>query len=83
MPPSKPNSAPEAPTEIPDCMNKADSKLPPKPDIKYSNPIRTAKEKAGYKLQSETVTQNFYLSVNSSPTYLLCFFQSINVTNTS
>lgn len=45
MPPSKPNNAPEAPTEMPDCMNKADNKLPPKPDMKYSNPIRTAKEK--------------------------------------
>jgi hypothetical protein len=33
MPPSKPKSAPEAPTEIPVWINKADNKLPPKPDM--------------------------------------------------
>lgn len=42
MPPSKPNRAPEAPTEIVVRMNKADNKLPPTPDMVYSNPIRTA-----------------------------------------
>jgi hypothetical protein len=43
IPPSKPNNAPEAPTEIPDCMNRADSTVPPKPDITYRDPILTAK----------------------------------------
>jgi len=33
IPPSKPNNAPDAPTEMPVCMNNEDSKLPPKPDI--------------------------------------------------
>lgn len=41
MPPNKPKSAPEAPTEILDWMKSADNKLPPNPDNKYSNPIRT------------------------------------------
>jgi len=50
MPPSKPNNAPEAPTEIPSCMNRADSKLPPKPDITYRNPIRTAKGQANVEI---------------------------------
>jgi len=44
MPPSKPNNAPEAPTDILSGMNRADSKLPPKPDITYRNPILTAKD---------------------------------------
>ena len=42
MPPSNPKSAPEAPTEIFDWIKRADSKLPPNPEIIYSNPIRTA-----------------------------------------
>lgn len=42
MPPSKPNRAPEAPTEIVVRMNKDDNKLPPTPDIVYNKPIRTA-----------------------------------------
>jgi hypothetical protein len=41
MEPSNPNSAPEAPTEIFDTMNRADNKLPPTPEITYSVPILT------------------------------------------
>jgi len=44
MPPSKPNNAPEAPTEMPSGKNRADNKLPPKPDITYRNPILTTKD---------------------------------------
>lgn len=33
MPPSKPKSAPEAPTDICDWIKRADNKLPPKPDM--------------------------------------------------
>lgn len=40
MPPSKPKSAPEAPTEIPDSMNRAENKLPPTPEMRYMSPIR-------------------------------------------
>lgn len=46
LPPIKPAIAPEAPTEKRNCRNKADSKLLPRPDITYNNPIRTAKEQA-------------------------------------
>jgi hypothetical protein len=42
MDPSNPNSAPEAPTEIFDTINRADSKLPPTPEMTYSVPILTA-----------------------------------------
>lgn len=41
MPPSKPKSAPEAPTEMFDWINRAESKLPPNPDMKNSSPIST------------------------------------------
>jgi len=41
MPPSKPKSAPEAPTEMFDWMKRAESKLPPNPDITNSSPIST------------------------------------------
>lgn len=41
MPPKRPKRAPEAPTEIPDWINRADIKLPPNPDTMYSIPIRT------------------------------------------
>lgn len=42
MEPNSPNSAPEAPTDIFDTINKDDSKLPPTPEITYSVPILTA-----------------------------------------
>lgn len=41
MPPSKPKSAPEAPTEMFDWINRAESKLPPNPDMTNSSPIST------------------------------------------
>lgn len=41
IPPSKPKSAPEAPTEILDWIKSDDNILPPKPDTTYSNPILT------------------------------------------
>lgn len=41
MPPSKPNSAPEAPTEMVVRTNKDDNTLPPIPDITNSKPSRT------------------------------------------
>ncbi|WVZ17065.1 hypothetical protein V8G54_010047 [Vigna mungo] len=41
MPPSKPKSAPEAPTEMFDWMKRAESKLPPNPDMTNSSPIST------------------------------------------
>lgn len=41
IPPSKPKSAPEAPTEMSDWMKSADNTLPPNPEMTYSNPIRT------------------------------------------
>lgn len=44
MLPSKPKSAPEAPTEIFDCINRAESKLPPNPEMIYNNPTRTVKQ---------------------------------------
>lgn len=40
--PNSPNSAPEAPTDIFDTINREDSKLPPTPEITYSVPILTA-----------------------------------------
>lgn len=40
--PNSPNSAPEAPTDIFDTINREDSKLPPTPEIRYSVPILTA-----------------------------------------
>lgn len=43
MPPSNPKSAPEAPTEILDWIKRDDNKLPPRPEMRYSNPIRTEK----------------------------------------
>lgn len=44
MPPSNPKTAPEAPTEtVAGSINRADSKFPPIPEIKYSNPTLTAK----------------------------------------
>ena len=42
MEPNSPNSAPEAPTDIFDTINKDDSKLPPTPEITYSVPILSA-----------------------------------------
>lgn len=44
IPPSNPNKAPEAPTEMFDWMNREDNRLPPNPDITYSKPIRTVKD---------------------------------------
>lgn len=41
IPPNKPKTAPEAPTEIFVWMKSADKMLPPNPEIAYSNPIRT------------------------------------------
>lgn len=41
IPPSKPKSAPDAPTEILDWIKSDDNILPPKPDTTYSNPILT------------------------------------------
>lgn len=41
IPPSKPKSAPEAPTEMLDWMKRPDIILPPNPEMTYSNPIRT------------------------------------------
>lgn len=41
IPPSKPKSAPEAPTEIFDWIKRADSKLPPNPEMTYSKPTFT------------------------------------------
>lgn len=41
IPPSRPKSAPEAPTEILDWIKRDDNMLPPKPEITYSNPILT------------------------------------------
>lgn len=41
MPPSNPKSAPEAPTEMFDWMKRAESKLPPNPDMTNSSPIST------------------------------------------
>jgi hypothetical protein len=46
VPPVKPASAPEAPTVTPDWINNAEIKLPPRLDMKYNNPIRTAKQPA-------------------------------------
>lgn len=42
MPPSKPKRAPEAPTETFSPMKRAESKLPPNPEMTNSNPISTA-----------------------------------------
>ena len=39
--PSNPKSALEAPTDIFDWINRAESKLPPNPEMTYSKPIRT------------------------------------------
>ena len=44
MDPSNPNNAPDAPTEIVLRINKHDNMLPPIPDIRYNNPIRTVEE---------------------------------------
>lgn len=44
MAPSKPNSAPEAPTETFDLRKRADNKLPPNPDKMYSTPIFAAQK---------------------------------------
>ena len=41
IPPNKPKTAPEAPTEMFVWMKSADNTLPPNPEIAYSNPIRT------------------------------------------
>lgn len=43
MPPSNPNRAPEAPTEILDAVNREDNRLPPNPDMIYNRPILAAK----------------------------------------
>jgi hypothetical protein len=45
MEPSSPNSAPEAPTDIFDAINRADIKLPPTPERIYNVPILTATNK--------------------------------------
>lgn len=39
--PSKPKSAPEAPTEMFDWMKRPEKILPPNPEMTYINPIRT------------------------------------------
>lgn len=44
MPPSSPKSAPDAPTEMFDCIKRAESRLPPKPERRYNRPILTAEE---------------------------------------
>lgn len=44
MAPSKPNNAPEAPTEMVVLTNKEDNKLPPIPDITYTSPMRAAED---------------------------------------
>lgn len=41
MDPSNPKRAPDAPTEILDCIKRADNKLPPIPEMTYSRPILT------------------------------------------
>ena len=43
MAPSNPKRAPEAPTEIEPCKNRADITDPPSPEIRYSSPILTAR----------------------------------------
>jgi len=42
MEPNTPNSAPEAPTDMFDTINRADIKLPPNPECTYSVAIPTA-----------------------------------------
>lgn len=44
IPPNSPKSAPEAPTEMFDCMKRADKILPPNPEMRYSKPIRAEKQ---------------------------------------
>lgn len=46
MPPSNPKSAPDAPTEILFWIKRDDNKLPPRPEMRYSNPIRTRRGQA-------------------------------------
>lgn len=48
IPPNNPKSAPDAPTDIFDWIKRADNKLPPNPEIRYSKPMRTVKHHTGY-----------------------------------
>lgn len=44
MDPSRPNKAPEAPTEMLFLRRRAERTLPPNPDSKYVSPIRTERQ---------------------------------------
>lgn len=64
MPPSNPKSAPDAPTEILFWIKRDDNKLPPRPEMRYSNPIRTRRGQALDKVKKKYSCElhNFYHS---------------------
>lgn len=53
MAPSKPNSAPEAPTETVALRKRADNKLPPNPDTMYNTPIFAAEKEEKIEIQNQ------------------------------
>ena len=57
MAPSSPKRAPEAPTWMVDSMNKADSKLPPIPEMMYSGPILTIKGRASLETRGKKLNK--------------------------
>lgn len=69
MAPSNPKSAPEAPTEMVDLMNRADNKVPPNPDTTYRTPIfaanRRLKKSSDYNQKIARQTREYDPNITS------------------
>lgn len=53
IPPRSPNKAPDAPTETLFLKRRAERTAPPKPDKRYTAPIRTARKKIHHARNSD------------------------------